>query len=614
LNILSSNDFFSAFFQTGNIFFKHLHFMTITLDDLNNQPIAQVSPALQGLYEHSDWVVEGALLNRPFSSFETFKLEMIRTLHQAGEPAWLKLIKSHPELTGKVALQQTLTAESQSEQQKAGLANCTAEEFEALHRLNKAYQDKFDFPFILAVRGPRGLGLTRTEIIKTLDRRLKNARDFEIQEALQNIHRIVELRLHEKIGRTCPQGDLIWDWHEELAQFSEALDQAPQQLTITYLSPAHKQCAEYISRLMHECGFDEVTQDAVGNVVGRYHADDPKAAYLMTGSHFDTVRNGGKYDGRLGILCPMACVRTLHEQKERLPYGIEVVAFAEEEGQRFAATFLASSALVGQFNEAWLSQKDREGITMREAMSTYGLDPNQIPSIKREAKKYLGFIEVHIEQGPVLYNHHLPLGVVTSINGSRRFLGHVKGVASHAGTTPMVLRRDAVCAVSELALYMEDRALKDTDSVATMGTLEVPNGSINVIAARVNFSMDIRAPNDVQRDAVVEDILNKIKEISKRRHVEFELNESLKISAAPCDNLLMMHWQKALEDMGLVVFKLPSGAGHDAMKIHDLLGQSMLFVRGMNSGISHNPLESTSSSDMQLAYQVMMQFIKNFHH
>ena len=145
-----------------------------------------------------------------------------------------------------------------------------------------------------------------------------------------------------------------------------------------------------------------------------------------------------------------------------------------------------------------------------------------------------------------------------------------------------------------------------------MGTLEVPNGSINVIAARVNFSMDIRAPNDAQRDAVVEDILNKIKEISKRRHVEFELNESLKISAAPSDNMLMMHWQKALEEMGLVVFKLPSGAGHDAMKIHDLLGQSMLFVRGMNSGISHNPLESTSSSDMQLAYQAMMQFIKNF--
>ena len=250
---------------------------------------------------------------------------------------------------------------------------------------------------------------------------------------------------------------------------------------------------------------------------------------------------------------------------------------------------------------------------MREAMVSYGLDPNAIPAIQRDPKKYLGFIEVHIEQGPVLYNHHAPLGLVTSINGSRRFLGHVKGVASHAGTTPMRLRHDAVGAVAELALYMEERALKDADAVATMGTLEVPNGSINVIAARVNFSMDIRAPNDPQRDAVVDDILSKINEISQRRHVEFELHESLKISAAPCDPSLMMHWQKAIEGLGLEVFELPSGAGHDAMKIHAILAQAMLFVRGMNSGISHNPLESTSSDDMQLAYQAMMHFLKNFH-
>ena len=587
--------------------------MTITLDQLNTQPLEQLLPRLLGLYEHSDWIVQSTLASRPFRSIEAFKFEMVRNLDRAGPQAWLKLIKAHPELTGKVAVQKTLTSESQIEQQKAGLANCTPEEYEDLHRLNHAYQDKFDFPFILAVRGPRGLGLTRQEIIKTMDRRLKNTRDFEIKEALQQIHRIVELRLHEKTGHTSPEGDLIWDWQEQLAQFSEAQSLTPGQLTVTYLSPAHKQCAQFIEQLMRDSGFDEVTQDAVGNVVGRYHGREPTASYLMTGSHFDTVRNGGKYDGRLGICCPIACVKSLHEKGDRLPYGLEVVAFAEEEGQRFAATFLASSALVGQFNETWLAQKDKEGTTMREAMVSYGLDPNAIPAIQRDPKKYLGFIEVHIEQGPVLYNHHAPLGLVTSINGSRRFLGHVKGVASHAGTTPMRLRHDAVGAVAELALYMEERALKDADAVATMGTLEVPNGSINVIAARVNFSMDIRAPNDPQRDAVVDDILSKINEISQRRHVEFELHESLKISAAPCDPSLMMHWQKAIEGLGLEVFELPSGAGHDAMKIHDILAQAMLFVRGMNSGISHNPLESTSSDDMQLAYQAMMHFLKNFH-
>ncbi len=584
----------------------------MTLDQLNTQSIGQLLPLLQGLYEHSDWIVEQTLARRPFKSFEAFKHGMIQTLQHAGESAWLTLIKAHPELTGKVAIQKTLTAESQSEQQKAGLANCTAEEYEALHSLNKAYQEKFNFPFIVAVRGPRGLGLTPQDIIQTMQRRLKNTRDFEVQEALQNIHRIVELRLHEKIDRKSPEGDLIWDWQETLAQYTETQDLNSKNLTVTYLSPAHKDCAEFIAERMRECGFDEVSQDAVGNVVGRYHAQDPKARYLMTGSHFDTVRNAGKYDGRLGIFCPMACVKTLFSKGVRLPFGLEVVAFAEEEGQRYAATFLASSALTGQFNPEWLAQEDKDGISMKEAMAAYGLNPDEIALIKRDTSQYLGFIEVHIEQGPVLYNQKRPLGLVTSINGSRRFIAHVQGVASHAGTTPMKLRHDAVGAIAELALFMEERALKDADSVATMGMLEVPNGSINVIAARAHFSMDIRAPNDAQRDAVVEDILNKIKEISERRQVEFKLTESLKISAAPCDTQLMKHWQAAIEDLGLEVFSLPSGAGHDAMKIHDIMPQAMLFVRGLNSGISHNPLESSSSDDMQLAFEAMMNFLMRF--
>ena len=584
----------------------------MTLDQLNTQSIGQLLPLLQGLYEHSDWIVEQTLARRPFKSFEAFKYGMIQTLQHAGESAWLTLIKAHPELTGKVAIQKTLTAESQSEQQKAGLANCTAEEYEALHSLNKAYQEKFNFPFIVAVRGPRGLGLTPQDIIQTMQRRLKNTRDFEVQEALQNIHRIVELRLHEKIDRKSPEGDLIWDWQEALAQYTETQDLNSKNLTVTYLSPAHKDCAEFIAERMRECGFDEVSQDAVGNVVGRYHAQDTKARYLMTGSHFDTVRNAGKYDGRLGIFCPMACVKTLFSKGVRLPFGLEVVAFAEEEGQRYAATFLASSALTGQFNPEWLAQEDKDGISMKEAMAAYGLNPDEIALIKRDTSQYLGFIEVHIEQGPVLYNQKRPLGLVTSINGSRRFIAHVQGVASHAGTTPMKLRHDAVGAIAELALFMEERALKDADSVATMGMLEVPNGSINVIAARAHFSMDIRAPNDAQRDAVVEDILNKIKEISERRQVEFKLTESLKISAAPCDTQLMKHWQAAIEDLGLEVFSLPSGAGHDAMKIHDIMPQAMLFVRGLNSGISHNPLESSSSDDMQLAFEAMMNFLMRF--
>src|SRR5205823_10051493 len=202
---------------------------------------------------------------------------------------------------------------------------------------------------------------------------------------------------------------------------------------------------------------------------------DANAKRLLTGSHYDTVRNGGKYDGRLGILVPMACVRELAREKERLPFGIEVVGFAEEEGQRYKAVFLGSGALTGHFDGAWLDQKDADGVTMREAMERAGLCIADIPKLARDPSKYLGFVEVHIEQGPVLNELNLPLGIVTSINGSVRYLCEVTGMASHAGTTPMDRRRDAATAVSELALYLEKRAAIDGDSVGTIGMLQVPN-------------------------------------------------------------------------------------------------------------------------------------------
>lgn len=227
------------------------------------------------------------------------------------------------------------------------------------------------------------------------------------------------------------------------------------QLTVTYLTDAHRACAQRISHWMRDCGFDEVEIDAVGNVVGRYKAATDDAKTLLTGSHYDTVRNGGKYDGRLGIFVPMACVRELHRQGRRLPFHIEVVGFAEEEGQRYKATFLGSGALIGDFKQEWLEQKDADGITLREAMQHAGLCIDDIPKLQRDPARYLGFIEVHIEQGPVLNELDIPLGIVTSINGSARYICEMIGMASHAGTTPMDRRRDAACGVAELALYIE---------------------------------------------------------------------------------------------------------------------------------------------------------------
>ncbi len=575
--------------------------MPLTLEQLNAAPQPQALLLLDGLYEHSPWIAEAALAERPFRSLAQLKYAMVRVLAQAPHEAQLALIRAHPELAGKAMVAQALTAESANEQNKAGLTQCTPEEFARIQQLNADYNARFGFPFILAVRGPRGTGLPKQEIIDTFARRLGNPVDFEMAEALRNIHRIAEIRLNDKFGYEPTLGNDVWDWQEKLAAHSDPGFAELGQLTVTYLTDAHRACAQRISHWMRDCGFDEVEVDAVSNVIGRYHGDSPDAKILMTGSHYDTVRNGGKYDGRLGIFVPMACVRELHRAGRRLPFGIEVVGFAEEEGQRYKATFLGSGALIGHFNNAWLDQQDADGITMREAMQHAGLCIDDIPKLRRDAARYLGFIEVHIEQGPVLNELDIPLGVVTSINGGVRYVCEMTGMASHAGTTPMDRRRDAAVGVAELALYVERRAAQDGDSVGTIGQLQVPSGSINVVPGRCLFSLDLRAPTDPQRDALERDVLAELAAIARRRGLGYKAEQAMKAAAAPSAPALQQRWERAVQALGLPVFRMPSGAGHDAMKLHEIMPQAMLFTRGLNSGISHNPLESITADDMQLA-------------
>ncbi len=575
--------------------------MPLTLDQLNAAPLPEALQMLDGLYEHSPWIAERALAQRPFASLAQLKHAMTRVLDEAGIEPQLALIRAHPELAGKAMVSKSLTAESTNEQTKAGLTNCTPEEFARIQQLNAAYNARFGFPFILAVRGPRGTGLPKAQIIEAFERRVHGHPDFERAECLRNIHRIAEIRLNDKFGFEPVDGQLVWDWQEKLAQHSDPGYAEKGQLTVTYLTDAHRACAQRISHWMKDCGFDEIEIDAVGNVVGRYHPATPGAKYLLTGSHYDTVRNGGKYDGRLGIFVPMACVQKLHAAGKRLPFGIEVVGFAEEEGQRYKATFLGSGALTGHFDPTWLDQKDADGITMREAMQHAGLCLDDIPKLQRDPAQYLGFIEVHIEQGPVLNELNLPLGIVTSINGSVRYLGEVIGMASHAGTTPMDRRRDAAAAVAELILYAEQRAAQDGDSVATVGMLQVPNGSINVVPGACKFSLDMRAPTNAQRDALAQDVLAKLAEICERRGVRHTLEETMRAAAAPSAPEWQARWETACTALGVPLHRMPSGAGHDAMKLHEIMPQAMLFVRGENSGISHNPLESSTADDMDLA-------------
>lgn len=575
--------------------------MALTLEQLNAADLATAAGLLDGLYEHSPWIAEAALAQRPFRSLAQIKYAMAQVLDKAPVQAKLDLIRAHPELAGKAMETNTLTAESTNEQNKAGLTRCTPEELEHIRKLNAEYGKRFGFPFILAVRGPRGAGLAKAEIIETFERRLHNHPDFELGEALRNIHRIAEIRLNDKFGYTPELGNDVWDWQEKLAQHSDPGYAEKGQLTVTYLTDAHRACAQRISHWMRDCGFDEVEIDAVGNVVGRYKAATEDAKTLLTGSHYDTVRNGGKYDGRLGIFVPMACVRELHRQGKRLPFHIEVVGFAEEEGQRYKATFLGSGALIGDFRQEWLEQKDADGITLREAMQHAGLCIDDIPKLQRDPARYLGFIEVHIEQGPVLNELDIPLGIVTSINGSARYICEMIGMASHAGTTPMDRRRDAACGVAELALYIEKRAARDGTSVATMGQLNVPSGSVNVVPGRCQFSLDLRAPTNEQRDAMVADILAEIEAIAQRRGLRYSTELAMKAAAAPSAPEWQQRWEAAVAALGVPLYRMPSGAGHDAMKLHEIMPQAMLFVRGLNAGISHNPLESSTADDMQLS-------------
>ena len=578
-----------------------------TLQHLNSCDTQTFVDTLRGIYEHSPWIPERAAAQRPFATPAALKLALQSVVASASTDEQLGLIRAHPELAGKAAIAGELTAESTGEQARSGLNLCSAEEYATLHKLNADYNARFGFPFILAVKGPTGHGLTRQQVIETFTRRLKNQRADEMAECLRQIHRIAEIRLNDLLKLEHDFGPLVMQWSETIGAWSEAED----GLTCSYMTPTHRRTAAQIADWMRESGMTAHI-DAVGNVVGRYEAPDPSAKTLMTGSHYDTVRDGGKYDGRLGILLPMAIVRYLNARGERLPFHLEIVGFAEEEGVRFKSTFLGSNAIAGRFDMNQLDQLDADGITMRDALAGAGHDVNAIAAIARDPASLLGFVEVHIEQGPVLLEHGLAVGVVTAIAGSSRYLVTLTGLASHAGTTPMNMRKDAAAAAAEIVLMVESRCGQGNSLVGTVGQLEVPNGSVNVIPGHCKLSLDIRAASDEMRLAAVDNILEGIAAICARRQVEAEIRQVVSASAAPCAPWMMDQLGAAIGHAGLPRYDLPSGAGHDAMAMAKITDVAMLFTRCGNGGISHNRLETMTADDAEVAGQVLLDFFRRF--
>ncbi|MEA9566567.1 allantoate amidohydrolase [Xanthomonas sp. WHRI 8932A] len=384
----------------------------------------------------------------------------------------------------------------------------------------------------------------------------------------------------------------------------------PEGLFRAWLSPAHRAAIAQVSTWMRQAGM-QVRLDAAANLIGRYEGTQADAPALLIGSHLDSVRDAGRYDGPLGILLGIECVAALHAQARRLPFAIEVIAFGDEEGSRFPASMFCSRAVAGTLDPTTLAVTDAAGIDVASALADWDLDIAHIHHAARTPGSVLAYLETHIEQGPVLEADGLPVGIVTAIAAQRRFALRFDGRAGHAGTTTMALRRDALSAAAEALLAIE-RIARDgsNDLVATVGKLQLAPGAVNVVPGRVECTLDVRAGDDATRDAAVRAIEQALARIGAARGIAIAINPLQTLAASPCAPTLMTRLDHAVAAQGIAPRRLVSGAGHDAMTMAALCPTAMLFVR-CAGGISHHPDEHVDPADAEVALAVMRHFIEH---
>ena len=381
---------------------------------------------------------------------------------------------------------------------------------------------------------------------------------------------------------------------QSLARFTED----PPRICRTFLSPPMHACHRQIEEWIRPLGMS-VTIDAAGNLHGLYPGTDGDAHKVLFGSHLDTVPDAGAYDGILGVMIAISLVESL--ESRRLPFAVEIVAFSEEEGVRFGVPFIGSRALVGRLDRELLSRRDASGVSVQEAILSYGLNPSEMPAAALQ-DGVLGYIEFHIEQGPVLEHRRLPLGIVESIAGQTRMELVFEGVANHAGTTPMTLRRDALVAAAEWAVAVEKGTLEIPGLVATVGALKANPGAANVIAGECRATLDVRHASDTVRTQSVSVFLRTAEEIAQRRGISLTSTTTLVQTAAPMDSLLLHEIEIALSQVGITPYRMVSGAGHDAMILAEKVPSAMIFIRSPG-GISHNPKESVAVQDVAKAIE-----------
>lgn len=394
---------------------------------------------------------------------------------------------------------------------------------------------------------------------------------------------------------------------DTLAEISEDAD----QLTRVYLSPQHLRANTCVSEWMREAGM-RVWQDAVGNICGRYEGNTQDAPALLLGSHLDTVRNAGRYDGMLGVLASIEVVRFLHQHQIRLPMALEIVGFGDEEGTRFGITLLGSRGLTGTWPEGWLACQDAHGVSVAEALLQAGLSPESIGQASRAPESIAAYLEMHIEQGPCLEVDDVALGVVTAINGARRLNCTFQGTAGHAGTVPMTQRQDALAAAAQWMVQVEQLTRgRASGLVATIGTLQCAPGAANVIPGEVRLTLDTRGPEETALAALLEQLLSHGEQIAAARGCHFHAEEYYRIAPTRCDEGLQRLLSEAVTQVQGHAPSLPSGAGHDAIAIAERWPVGMLFVR-CKGGVSHHPDESITTADVAQALRAWLAVVLSF--
>ena len=389
-------------------------------------------------------------------------------------------------------------------------------------------------------------------------------------------------------------------------------------LTRRFASPAMHKVNQLVGQWMHDAGMS-VQQDTIGNIIGRYEGSSSGLHHsqnvattktLLLGSHLDTVRDAGKYDGPLGVMVALACIERLHERNERLPFAIEVLGFADEEGLRYHSAYIGSKAITGTFDLDDLSLTDADGVSMRQAIRAFDGEPDfaTLRTPRWQRHELLGYCEVHIEQGPVLEARHLPVGIVSAISGQKRITVRFTGEAGHAGTVPMSLRHDALCAAAEFVLAVEAVARGLPGLVATVGQANIQPSASNVIPGEVTLSLDVRHQDDSVCEEACRQLSEQAQQIGRIRHVATNWQLLQEHPSTPCSTRMSGLLAQSIESLHFPLLAIPSGAGHDAVSVSTLTDICMLFVR-CRGGVSHNPAESVTTEDVAVAIAVVERFL-----